>query len=100
MLVKLLCLDIPKPGASPEKYQPHLLDEVRHGWELYKSGVIREIYSRQDRGGVVIVAECASVEAAKQALLEFPLAKAGLIDWEIIPIGTFLNWEALFAPGK
>lgn len=98
--MKLLCLDIPLPDASLEQYQPHLLDEARHGWQLYKSGIVRDIYFRQDRPGVAIIAECESVEAARQALREFPLAKAGLIDWEIIPLGPFLNWEMLFAPGN
>lgn len=98
--MRLLCLDIPQPGASLEKYQPHLLDEVRYGWQLYKSGVVRDIYFRQDRPGVAIIAECDSVETARQALGEFPLAKEGLIYWEIIPIGPFANWEMLFAPGE
>jgi len=98
--MKLLCLDIPQPGASMEKYQPHLLAEVRHSWKFYKSGVVRDIYFRQDRPGVAIIAEAESVEAAKAALMELPLAKAGLIGWEVIPLGPFLNWEALFAPGN
>lgn len=65
---------------------------------MYKGGVIRDIYFRQDRPGVAILAECESVGAAQKVLREFPLAKAGLIDWEIIPLGPFVNWEALFAP--
>ena len=95
--MKLLCLDIPRPGASMDKYQPHMLDEVRHTWRRYESGLVRDIYFRQDRPGVAIIAECDSVEAAKRELREFPLAKAGLIDWDVIPLGPFLNWEALFA---
>ena len=98
--MKLLCLDIPQPGASMEKYRPHLLAAVRHSWKLYKSGLVRDIYFRQDRPGVAIIAEAESVEAAKAALMELPLAKAGLIGWEVIPLGPFLNWEALFAPGN
>ena len=97
--MKLLCLDIPRPGATLEKYQPHLRDEVRHGWQLYKDGVVREIHFRQDRPGVAIVLECESVEAARQVLGEYPLARAGLIDWDVIPLGPFVNWELLFAPG-
>ncbi|WP_206958212.1 superoxide dismutase [Trinickia acidisoli] len=95
--MKLLCLDIPLPGASAKSYQPHLRDEVRYGWALYKSGIVRDIYFRQDRPGVAIIAECDSVEAARQALREFPLAKVGLIEWEVIPLGPFVGWEALFA---
>lgn len=98
--MRVLCLDIPQPDATFEKYQPHLLDEVRHAWQLYKGGVIRDIYFRQDRPGVAIIAECDSVEAARQAMSEFPLAKVGLIGWDIIPIGPMVNWERLFAPGN
>src|SRR5262245_51949216 len=94
--MKLLCLDISLAGATAEKYQPHLLEEVRYGWQLYKTGFIQDIYFRKDRAGVAIIAECDSVDAAKQALKEFPLAKAGLIDWEIIPLGPFVGWETLF----
>lgn len=98
--MKLLCLDIPQPGASLDQYQPHLLAEARHGWQMLKSGIVRDIYFRQDRPGVAIIAECESVDAARQALGEFPLAKAGLIAWDIIPLGPFLNWEMLFSPNE
>lgn len=95
--MKLLCLDVPQPGATMEKYSPHMLHEAHHGWDLYKSGFIRDIYFRQDRAGVAIIAEAESVEAARAQLAEFPLSKAGLIGWDVIPLGPFLNWELLFA---
>lgn len=95
--MKFLCLDIPLPGASPEKYQPHMTDETRHGWKLYTNGTIRDIYFRQDRPGVAIIAEADSIDAARHALREFPLAKAGLIDWDVIPLGPFIGWQQLFA---
>jgi len=95
--MKLLCLDVPQPGAAMEKYAPHMQAEVRHTWNAYKGGLVRDIYFRQDRPGVAIIAEADSVEAAKAALMEFPLAKAGLIGWDVIPLGAFANWELLFA---
>ncbi|RMC95317.1 superoxide dismutase [Aquitalea palustris] len=95
--MKLLCLDIPSPTATLEQYGPHMLDEVRHGWDLYKSGFIRDIYFRQDRPGVAILAEADSVEAARATLMTFPLAQADLIGWDIIPLGPMVNWELLFA---
>lgn len=98
--MKFLCLDIPQPGATMEKYMPHMLSEARHAWQLYKGGLVRDMYFRQDRPGVAVIAEADSVEEAKKALAEFPLAKAGLIDWEVIPLGPFTNWELLFAPGN
>ncbi len=46
--MRILCLDIPAPGASLDKYAPHLNAEALHAWGLYKSGFIRDIYFRQD----------------------------------------------------
>lgn len=98
--MKILCLDRPLPGASFEKYQPHLEAEVRHTWQAYKEGAIRDIYFRQDRPGVAIFMECASPDEAKAILADLPLAKAGLIEFDTIPLGAFANWELLFAPAK
>lgn len=95
--MKLLCLDLPRPGATPEQYAPRLHDEIRHAWRLYTNGFARDIYLRQDRPGVAIIAEADSVEAARATLGQFPLATAGLIDWDIIPLGPMANWSHLFA---
>ncbi len=95
--MRMLCLDRPLPGATPEKYQPHMLDEIRHTWQAYKQGIVRDIYFRQDRPGVAIFLECDSVEEAKKIFAEFPLFKAGVIEAEVIPLGPFANWEFLFA---
>jgi hypothetical protein len=96
--MKILCLDRPLPGATFEKYQPHLLEEVRHTWQAYKQDFVREIYFRQDRPGVAIVVESPSVEEVQRAFAELPLVKAGLIEIDAIPLGPFVNWELLFAP--
>lgn len=39
--MRILCLDIPAPGATLEHYAPHLTAEALHAWGLYKSGFIR-----------------------------------------------------------
>lgn len=96
--MRILCLDIPAAGATPQAYAPHLTAEVLHAWDLYKSGVIRDIYFRQDRPGVAMFLECDSVEDASAAVADFPLAKAGLLTFECIPLGSFAGWESLFSP--
>ena len=83
----------PARSRTLELHGPYLHDEVRHGWELYKTGFTRDIYFRQDRPGVAIIAEADSVEAARVRLMGFPLAKAGLIGWDVIPLGPMLNWS-------
>jgi hypothetical protein len=98
--MKILCLDKPLPGATPDKVVPLLRAEARHVWEAYKKGVIREIYFRQDRPGVAIFLECADVAEALRALADLPLVKAGIIEFEAIPLGPFANFEMLFAPAE
>ncbi|MEN4544762.1 superoxide dismutase [Pantoea agglomerans] len=95
--MRILCLDKPAPDATLEKYHPHLAAETFHAWSLYKSGALRDIYYRQDRPGVAIFLECDSVEQAQSLLADFPLAKAGLLSFDCIPLGAFTNWESLFA---
>jgi hypothetical protein len=95
--MRILALDRPAAGATLAAYQPHILAEVRHTWGAYKSGLVRDIYFRQDRPGVAIFLECADAEAAKAALAELPLVRAGLLDFDVIPLGPFVNWELLFA---
>lgn len=46
---------------------------------------------------VTIFLECDSVDEAMNVMAEFPLAKAGLLSFECIPLGSFINWENLFA---
>lgn len=95
--MKILCLDLPAEGVTMEQYAPHMTAEALHAWKLYKSGILRDIYFRQDRPGVAIFLECDSVKEAQTLMSDFPLANAGLLSFECIPLGTFANWENLFA---
>ena len=63
-----------------------------------KSDVVREIYFRQDRPGIVIILEADSVDAARDVQSQMPLQKAGLLDFEYIPFANYTFWENLFAP--
>lgn len=85
----------PRTWSIAGKYAPHLNAEALYAWGLYKSGFIRDIYFRQDRPGVAIFLECDSVDEAMNVMAEFPLAKAGLLSFECIPLGSFINWENL-----
>ena len=95
--MRILVLDVPREGVTPADYAPHLLNEIKHGWALIKSDIIREIYMRQDHPGVVFIVEAESVEQAKEICDDFPLVKAGLIDFQYIPFSNYLFVEQLFA---
>ena len=96
--MKILAIAKVDPQTTPEKIQPYLKAEVECVWKLYKEGTLREMYSRPDRPlGVVFILECPSVDEARKILDEVPFVREKLIDFELIPLGTFFYFEKLFA---
>ncbi len=96
--MQILAIDKFLLGTTMEKVQPHLKEEMIVTWEHYKQGKIRELYFRLDNPGVVLMMECHSLEEAQELICELPLVKAGLIQFELIPLGYFQPFEALFNP--
>jgi hypothetical protein len=94
--MRIIAFDRFKPGVTMEQITPYLPDEVSNVWRLWKAGIVRENYARADEPGVVIVFEVPSVEAAKTYTDDFPLSKAGLLEWEFIALQIPLPIEALF----
>ncbi len=95
--MKLIALEREIPGISAEQFQPHLESEAAKVWELYQTGVLRELYFRQDRSEAVLVLECADVEEAEQVLATLPLVKEGLITFDVIPLIPYPGFVRLFA---
>ncbi len=94
--MKIITYDRFKPGVTMERIQPFLPQEVANVWRLWKAGIVRENYARADEPGVVIVFECESVEHCKRYTDDFPLTKAGLLEWFFIPVQVPLPIETLF----
>jgi hypothetical protein len=94
--MKIIAYDRFRLGVTLETIQPYLPQEVANVWRLWKAGIVRENYARADEPGVVIVFECDSVEECKRYTDDFPLTKAGLLEWFFIPVQVPLPIEALF----
>ncbi len=84
-------------GVRDDRFTPHLNAEAMRVWELYKAGVIREIYFHADRHVAVLVLECRDADEARKTLATLPLAKEKLIDFEIVPLAPYPGFERLFA---
>jgi muconolactone delta-isomerase len=95
--LKILALGKDMPGVPEAEFPPHLKAEAMRVWELHQAGVIRELYFRSDEPAAVLVMECADVEEAKQALATLPLVKAGLIEFDLIPLRAYPGFARLFA---
>jgi hypothetical protein len=97
--VKIIAYDRFRPGVTMETIQPYIKEEVANVWRLWKAGIVRENYARADVNGVVIVFECRDLADAKRYVEDFPLSKAGLLEWDFITIGAPLPLEFLFDQG-
>jgi hypothetical protein len=94
--MKIIAYDRFKPGVTMDTIQPYIKEEVANVWRLWKAGIVRENYARADVPGVVIVFECESVDEAKRYVDDFPLSKAGFLEWFYIPLDAPLPLEYLF----
>ena len=84
--MKIIAYDRFKPGVGMETIDPYIKDEVANVWRLWKAGIVRENYARADQNGVVIVFECRTLQDAKRYVGDFPLSKAGFLEWDYIPV--------------
>ena len=95
--MKIIAFDEFRPGVTMETIQPYLKEEVANVWRLWKAGIVRENYARADEPGVVIVFELPSVEEARRYIDDFPLTRAGLLEWSLVPLQAPLPIETLMA---
>ena len=77
--MKVIVVATRKPDAAADAFTPYLAEESNMALSLYRDGYVREIYSRDDGKGAVVVFECDDVAHAERLFSELPLAKAGLL---------------------
>jgi hypothetical protein len=93
--MKVIAYDRFRPGVTLDTITPLLPEEVANVWRLWKAGIVRENYARADELGVVIVFEVSDVEEARRYVDDFPLSKAGYLEWFYIPVQAPLPLESL-----
>ena len=94
--MKILAIEKETPGTTDRQFAPLLRQEAERGWDLYQSGVIRELYFRADREEAVLILECQDLEEASRVLESLPLVKNGLISFDLIPLMPYPGFERLF----
>ena len=98
--MKILALEQDVAGFTAEDFTPHLKAESARVWELYQTGVLRELYFRADRHSAVLILECANVEESQSILKTLPLVEHGLITFDVIPLVAYPGFARLFAEYK
>jgi len=95
--VKFLVLVTIREGVdAASELAPHAREETRRVLALYAAGVVREMYSRIDRPGAVLVAECADEGEGEALGRGLPFVSAGLADAEVVELAPLAPLAGLF----
>jgi hypothetical protein len=98
---KILAIGSFTAKATPKLWMPILPSEVRATLRLYLDGKIDQWYLKQDRSGVVFLMNFADPRAAQALLDKLPLGQAGLMAFQLIPLGPISPLRLLLsAPAK
>ena len=87
--MKIVAIATRKQDAKPEAFAPYLEAESNAVMALYRDEIVREIYSRTDGKGAVVVFECNDVAHAERLVAQLPLVKAGLLSVEIYGVKPY-----------
>lgn len=79
---------------KPEDLAPHLEAESAHALKLFADEKVRELYSRSDGKGAVLVLEAENEEEAEQILNGLPMVKLGLLSFEVYGIKPYRGFVA------
>ncbi len=82
----------PPTSAALQAIMP---GEVRDTLDLYLTGKIADWYVAKDAPGVVFILDIRSVDEARQMTSTLPLVKAGLMQFEFIPLGPLAPLKLL-----
>jgi hypothetical protein len=98
---KLLAIGTFTAKGSPERWKPLLQAEVRDTVRLYLAGKIDQWYLKQDQSGVVFMMNVTDPKEALELLGKFPFGQAGLMEFQIIPLGPIAPLRVLLTdPAK
>ena len=77
-------------GSTPEQIDPFMPAEVPATLKLYVDGMMDQFWLRHDGKGVVFVMTTKTADKAEALLKALPLGQAGLLRFELIPIGNLV----------
>jgi hypothetical protein len=98
---KLLAIGTFTAKGSPERWKPLLPAEVRDTVRLYLAGKIDQWYLKQDQSGVVFMMNVTDPKEALELLGRFPFGQAGMMEFQIIPLGPIAPLRVLLTePAK
>jgi hypothetical protein len=97
---KILAIGSFTAKATPNVWKPFLPAEARATTELYLDGKIDQWFLMQDHSGVVFILNVTDPAEAHALLDKLPLGQAGLMKFQLIPLGPLSPLRVLFSEPK
>jgi hypothetical protein len=94
---KILAIGNVTAKGTPDAIGKVLPFEVRATVRLHLAGHIEQWFFQNESYGVVFIMNCATVDEAHELLEKLPLGVAGMMDFELIPLGPLKPLAALVA---
>ena len=85
--MKVMAIGTLKQPFTPEQQQMYLPTEVPATLQLYLDGKMEQFWPRDGNAGVIFLMTVDSVEEADTLLKALPLGHAGLLTFDLMPIG-------------
>ncbi len=95
--MKFMITIAPREGADLAMIQQANPASAKVVWDLYLSGMIREMYVREDDLGTVFIAEAPDAVTVRDALAAAPLIQSGQVTGEIVGLKPFSPLATAFA---
>jgi Muconolactone delta-isomerase len=95
--VQFLIIGRVKADTRIEQVLPLVKPEAAKVWELYASDRLRSIHYIADKSGAVLLCEANTVEEINTMIAQLPMAQAGVMQFEVIPLLPYTGTEELFA---
>ena len=87
----------PANGASVDDISASAKDQALAIWQNYQTGIFRQMFDIQNKpGSSAIIMTADNIDDATQIVEQLPLVKNMLIEYDLIPVGHFFPFSALF----
>jgi hypothetical protein len=87
--MKVMAIASPTAPLTPDILKPHMPHEVPHTLQLYLDGKVEQFWF-VEKSGPIFLMNVESVEDAKAIIATLPLVMAGLMTYDVKPVGPLI----------
>ncbi|MBD1868010.1 hypothetical protein H6F93_02555 [Leptolyngbya sp. FACHB-671] len=87
-------------GVAMEQVLPYVKAEAEMVWQQYSAEIVRSVYYIADMSGAVLMCEAPTLEVMQEIATQFPMAQAGVLKFEVLPLKPYLGLGSLFAKSQ